>query len=123
MPYELLRPVPRTDSYEPCTYLAVTALVVNANPEEVQDLKLRVIGPGFGAAGGRVAPNQVLTLPWKDTHDLYFAQLGRENGDGFSPASSTYAITTVAKAPCSSNRIVLEFGPRSAKEPVGGVKN
>ena len=123
MPYELLRPVPRTDSYEPCTYLAVTVLVANANPEEVQDLKLRVIGPGFGAAGGRVAPNQVLTLPWKDTHDLYFAQLGHEDGDDFSPASSTYAITTVAKAPCSSNRIVLEFGPRSAKEPVGGVKN
>jgi tetratricopeptide (TPR) repeat protein len=119
MPYELLHPLPRTDSYEPCTYLAVTALVVDENAEEAQDLKLRVIGPGFGAAGGRVAPEQVLRLPWKkDTHDLYFAQLGREDGDGFSPVSSAYAITTAEKAPCSNNRIVLEFEARSAKETV-----
>ena len=121
MPYELLRPVPRTDSYEPCTYLAVTVLVANANPEEVQDLKLRVIGPGFGASGGRVGPNQVLTLPRVDTHDLYFAQLVHEDGDDFSPGLEYAFDHDGRKAPCSSNRMVLEFGRRSAKKQFGSA--
>ncbi len=118
MPYELQRPVPRTDSYAPCSYLAVTALVVNEDPKQAQNLKLRIMGPGFGSSGGHIGTNQVLTLPRADTHDLYFAQLVREDDGVVTPASSAYAITTTGNASCSSNRIVLEFGARSVKKAI-----
>jgi hypothetical protein len=117
MPYEPQRSVPRTDGYAPCNQLAVTALVSGVTVEEAEGLHLRVIGPELGAGGRRVAPGQVLTLPKQDSHDLYFAQLLRDDD---TPASTVVAITTHANASCENNRIILEFGSRGAKPSVSG---
>lgn len=115
-PYELQNGAPGADGYALCDQLAIVAYVAGAEAKEAETLRLHVWGPGINVLRPvfltRVEPQHAsLTLPRADTHDLYFAQLERDD----APLSGAYPIETRAKAPCGSNRIVLEFRPGPVK--------